>query len=135
MDIIISQAKGRVPVTVIKTQGNVDGSNYEQLIDMAKAEIDAGAHDVLLDLAETAYMSTAGMLALQSIARMLRGEAATNPEAGWSAIHALEHEREQPQTHLKLLNPQPRVAKSLDLIGFTPHFPVFTDRDEAIASF
>ena len=42
MEFMTMQAKGRVPVTVLKTTSNIDGSNYQQLIDEAKAAYKAG---------------------------------------------------------------------------------------------
>jgi len=135
MDISVSQAQGRVSVTVLKTHGHIDGSNYEELIDKAKIAIEAGAQDILLDLTETEYMSTAGMVALQAIARMLRGEPVPDVAGGWDAIHEIARDSMMKQGHLKLLNPQPRVEKSLETIGFTAYFQIFTDRDKAIQAF
>lgn len=135
MEISVSQAQGRVSVTVLKTHGPVDGSNYEELIETAKIAIDAGTKDILLDLGDTEYMSTAGMVAIQTIARLLRGEPAPDPAGGWDAIHDIAREGMSQQGHLKLLNPQPRVDKSLEIIGFKAYFQIFTDRDAAIKAF
>jgi anti-anti-sigma factor len=135
MEITVSQAQGRVSVTILKTKGQIDGSNYEELIDKAKIAIDAGTTDILLDLADTEYMSTAGMVAIQSIARMLRGEAAPDTSGGWDAIHDIARDSMTKQGHLKLLNPQPKVEKSLETIGFKAYFQIFTDRDAAIKAY
>ena len=135
MDITLSQAQGKVPVTVIQPHGPVDGSNYEDLIEQARGVIEAGAHDILLDLGDTEYMSTAGMVAIQAITRLLRGETPPEDQAGWDAIHHLDPEGMKRQPHLKLLNPQPRVEKSLEAIGFTGYFDIFRDKDAAIKAF
>lgn len=136
MDITVSQVKGRVPVTVLKTSGSIDGLNYEDLIEKARIAIEAGTRDILLDLTDTDYMSTAGMIAIQSINRLLRGESPANTEGGWDAIHQLAREDGVPkQAHLKLLNPSERVRKSMEAIGFTSYFQIFSDRDEAVKAF
>ena len=135
MDITVSQAQGKVPVTVIQTHGPVDGSNYEELIETAKIAVEAGARDILLDLGDTEYMSTAGMVAIQAITRLLRGETPPDDQSGWDAIHHLDPEGLKGQPHLKLLNPQPRVEQSLEHIGFTAYFQVFRDKDAAIKAF
>jgi hypothetical protein len=80
-------------------------------------------------------MSTAGMIAIQSIARLLHGESAADTQGGWDAIHDVARQEMDKQTHLRLLNPQPRVDKSLETIGFKKYFQIFTDRDAAIKSF
>src|SRR5262245_5797458 len=129
MEITVTQMQGKVPVTIIKTSGPVDGSNYEQLIETAKIAIDAGVRDILLDLSATDYVSTAGMVAIQSIARLLRGESAASGESGWDDIHTIAREGITPQRHLKLFNPQPKVIKSLEMIGFKEFFQIFTDQE------
>jgi anti-anti-sigma regulatory factor len=135
MEITVTQAQGKVPVTVIKTSGPLDGSNYEELIEQARRVVSAGAKDVLLDLTNTDYMSTAGVVALQSIARLLRGDSVPSPDSGWDAIHDIERTGKIKQTHLKLLNPQPKVYRSLELIGLKNYFSIFMDREKAIQSF
>jgi anti-anti-sigma regulatory factor len=135
MDITVILAQGKVPVTVLKTHGNVDGSNYEQLIETAKDAISAGARNILLDLTDTEYMSTAGMVALQSITRLLGGEKLPDSQSGWDAIHDIDRNPVADQAHIKLLNPQPRVDRSLETIGFKAYYPIFTNWDEAIKSF
>jgi anti-anti-sigma regulatory factor len=135
MEITVSQSTGRVPVTVLQTHGPVDGSNYEELIEKGKIAIEAGVKDILLDLGDTDYMSTAGMVAIQTITRLLRGETPPPDQSGWDAIHHLDPEGGKGEPHLKLLNPQPRVEKSLEAIGFMSYFQVFRDKDEAIKAF
>jgi anti-anti-sigma regulatory factor len=39
------------------------------------------------------------------------------------------------QSHLKLLNPQPRVDRVLDTVGFKQFLGIYTDLEAAVASF
>jgi anti-anti-sigma regulatory factor len=136
MDITVSQIQGRVPVTVLQFHGDLDASNYQDLIAKAQQAYDDGARDLLLDLSDTPYMSSSGLVALQSIAAMLRGEEPLDPEAGWGAYHAIHRDREGGfQEHLKLLSPEPRVDQVLEMVGFRRFLEVYTDLDSAIASF
>ena len=81
-------------------------------------------------------MSSSGLVALQSIAALLRGEEAPDPEAGWQAFRAIHRDRDAGfQTHVKLLSPQPRVESILEMVGFNRFLEVFTDLEVAIASF
>ncbi len=73
MNISVSQASGRVPVTVIKLDGQLDGQNFQELITKAQELHSAGARDFLLDLSDLTYISSAGLVALHSVALMARG--------------------------------------------------------------
>jgi anti-anti-sigma regulatory factor len=136
MTITISQAEGRVPVTILQTHGDLDASNYQDLVAKAQEVYEAGTRDILLDLSDTPYMSSSGLVALQSLAAMLRGETLPDPEAGWQAFRAIDRDRDTGfQTHFRLLSPQPRVDKVLEMVGFKRFLHVYDDLDTAIAAF
>ncbi len=136
IDLTISTAEGRVPVTVLQLCGDLDASNYEALIGRAQQAYDAGARDMLLDLSEVAYISSSGLVALQSIASLLRGEPATDTSEGWGAFRAIDRDRASGlQQHFKLLNPQPQVHQLLTTVGFQHFLETFEDLDLAVASF
>ncbi len=136
MEIKTTEIKGRVPVTVLRTTGNIDGSNYQQLIDEAKAAYHAGARDILLNMVGTEYMSSAGLVAMQTIIKLLQNEELPDPEEGWDAMADIDRSREGGyREHFKLVNVQPRVARSLEQVGFKNYIAIFDDLDEAVASF
>ena len=136
MEITVSQQKGKGPVTVIQPHGDVDASNYTELVKKAEALHKDGARDFLIDLSDVAYMSSAGLVALHSIAIALRGEKPTDPQSGWAALKAMDRSRDRGmQAHVKLLRPQQYVAETFDKAGFTQFFEIFSDLDKAVASF
>ncbi|MEJ2207519.1 MAG: STAS domain-containing protein [Anaerolineae bacterium] len=136
IDLTISTAQGRVPVTVLHPRGDLDASNYQDLIAEAQTAFDNGARDVLLDLSEIRYVSSSGLVALQSIAALLRGDPVTDTSQGWGALHAVSRDREVGlQQHFKLLKPQPRVQKVLNTVGFERFLQTFDDLEAAVASF
>lgn len=136
IQLTISQLAGRVPVTVLKPMGDLDASNYQDLIAEAAKVYDTGARDILLDLSEVPYMSSSGLVALQSIAAMLRGETPPDPTEGWSAFRAVHRDRDiGMQAHLKLFSPQPRVDAILDTVGFKKFLEISSDLEAAVASF
>jgi anti-anti-sigma factor len=94
MTVTISQVQGKLPVTVLHTHGDLDASNYQLLIAKAQEACQAGARDILLDLSDTPYMSSSGLVALQSIAALVRGEELPDPEAGWEAFRAIHRDRD-----------------------------------------
>ncbi len=136
MEIDVKQVEGSVPVTIVQTQGAIDGSNYRQLIDRVRELYEGGARNILLDLSQTEYMSSAGLVALQSTVQLLHGEEMPDLEDGWGALHAVGREQTPgSRPHFKLLGPQPPVAKVLEMAGFTRSVEVFTDQDAAVAAF
>jgi len=138
MNISVSQVQspGRVPVTVIKLDGQLDGQNYQDLIAKAQEVHSAGARDLLLDLTDLTYISSAGLVAMHSVALMLRGEELPDPEHGWAAYRSMGRTSQGGfQQHIKLLKPREEVRNVLDMVGFTNVFEIFNDLDEAVKSF
>ncbi len=136
MEITILTQQGAVPVTVMKPHGDVDASNYAQLVSKVEALQKEGAKDFILDLSDVPFMSSAGLVALHSIALMLRGAAPADPESGWVALKSIDRSREAGmQKHVKLLQPQQYVAETFDKAGFTQFFEIFSDLRQAVASF
>ena len=136
MNISTTTETGRVDVTVLRVEGQLDGQSYQELIAKAKELADAGARDFILDLSDLTYISSAGLVALHSIALMLKGEEMPDTEHGWSAYRSMGRGSEAGmQTHIKLLNPRDEVRSVLDMVGFDRVFEIFTDRNEAVKSF
>lgn len=136
MNISVSQVQGKVPVTVFKVDGQLDGQSYQDLIQKGREAYQAGWRDFLIDMTDLSYISSAGLVALHSMALMLRGEDMPNTEAGWSAFRSMSKTSASgKQAHIKLLNPRTEVRNVLDMVGFGAVFEIFADLDEAVKSF
>jgi len=136
MEITVSQEQGRISVSVIKLTGHLDGQTYESLISKAREIVEAGSRNILLDLGELTYISSAGLVSLHTIALMTRGEELPDLEHGWSTLKSMDRTRDGGlQKNLKLLNPRPEIISVLDMVGFAAFFETFTDRQKAIDSF
>jgi anti-anti-sigma regulatory factor len=136
MEITVSQEQGRVPVTVLKAAGQLDGQTYQSLIAKAREVYEGGARDFLLDLGDLKYISSAGLVSLHTIALMTRGETTPDPEQGWSTLKSMDRTRDGGmQKHVKLLNPRPEITRVLEMVGFSDFFEVFTDKQKAVESF
>jgi anti-anti-sigma regulatory factor len=121
---------------VIKLDGQLDGQNFQELISKAQELYSTGARDFLLDLSDLTYISSAGLVALHSVALMARGEELPNMEGGWAAYRSMGRSSEAGvQKHVKLLNPRSEIMGVLDMVGFSSVFQIYTDRDEAVNSF
>ena len=136
MDITVKQMQGRVPVTILQTHGDLDASNYQDLIAKGQEVYEAGARHILLDMSDTPFMGSSGLAALHSLALLVRGDELPDLESGWNVFHEIDRDRDAGlQKHVKLLNPQPQVDRTLEMTGLKQFFEVHTDLETAIASF
>lgn len=136
MNVTIDQVQGHKPVTILRPHGDLDASSYESLIAKAHEVYQAGARHMIVDLSDVAYMSSSGVVALHSIAVLLRGDQPADRESGWEAIHAVQRDLELGiQPHVKLLNPQAQVDRVLQKSGLKQFFEIHTDQNAAVASF
>ena len=136
MNISVSQLQGKVPVTVIKMDGELDGQTYQSLIAKAREKYDEGARDFLLDLSDLAYVSSAGLVALHTVALLVRGEALPDTEAGWSSIRSVGRTNISGiQKHVKFFKPRDEIKNVLDMVGFSNAFEIHDDLDQAVNSF
>ena len=134
MEIKVSTENGRVPVTVLHVDGNIDSSNYQNFQSTAKDLIDKGARYVLVDLAHAPFVSSAGLRALHALFNELR---ARNPDANLSdeQIKRGIKDGTYKSPHLKLLNLSPATKTAFETSGFDMYIDTFTDLKAAIASF
>jgi anti-anti-sigma factor len=128
--IAVEQARGRVPVTIMRIEGSVDAANYQALQTAVDAAYAAGARYVLFDLANVAYSSSAGLRVLHSIVDRLADE---SPAESGAATGMSDGSLKS--AHVKLLNPSKNVSRLLEVSGFKSFFDIHTDLDTAIASF
>ena len=136
MQITITPNKSPVPIMVMHLHGELDGSNYMDLIAEAENLYKNGTRDLLLDLGDLTYMSSAGIVALHRIAMLFRGQKNFVEEKGWAAYRALDRDRHTaPQPHVKLLELNSNVRQVLEMVGFSAFFEIFTDNHRALASF
>lgn len=134
MQITVSQEQGNV--AILQLAGHLDGQSYQDLIMKAQEIIVGGVKNILLDMNELVYISSAGLVSLHTISMLLRGEKTTDPQQGWSALKSMDRTRDGGmQKNLKLLNPPPQVISVLEMVGFSEFFEVFTDKQKALESF
>lgn len=135
MEIVVSQEKGKVPVSVVHIKGDLDASSYLDLVNTAQKLYNAGVRDLLLDLTDLAFISSAGLASLHIVTKLFRGEKA-DPEDGWGTYKAIDRERESGfQKNVKLLKPSADVAQVLETVGFKQFFEIYSDLDQAVQSF
>jgi anti-anti-sigma regulatory factor len=121
---------------VLALNGELDASNFEELIEAARRAADSGARQLVLDLSDLTYMGSSGLVALHSAARLMRGEEPPSPESGWAALHEAADEvtASSNRASLALVAPQPAVRRVLDRSGMATIFPIHPDRATALAA-
>ncbi len=101
------------PVTVLAVTGYIDADTFPQLMDEADARLEAGQVRLVLDLSGVDYISSGGLVTLQTIA----GRAAAR--GGKAVLCAIK----------------PGVMRVLEITGFKKMLGIFPDRATAMASF
>jgi anti-anti-sigma factor len=132
MEITTDRQAGRVPVTVVYIKGDIDSSTYQQIQAQIEQLVQAGAHDVVLDLSAVGYLSSAGIRMLSSLFHQLRGNL---PQESDAAIKQGIHDGTFKSPHLKLASAPPRVAEVLKMSGMDMVLEMYRSVPEAVASF
>ena len=132
MDITAVQQTGRVPVTVFHLKGDLDTTTYQQAQTQIEHVVQAGAHDVVLDLTEVGYLSSAGIRMLSNLFYLLRGYL---PQESEAAMKQGIRGGTFKSPHLKLASPTPRVTEVLKMSGLDMVIDCYRSVPEAVASF
>lgn len=138
MEITVENLAGGASLSIMQLVGELDASNYQDVIARVQALYRQGMRRLLLDLSGVTFLSSAGLVALHSAALILRGQNPPDPDSGWSVFHDMSNDLDghpEPEANFKLLSPQPRVTRALEMSGFSRLLPIFDDRDAALASF
>jgi anti-anti-sigma factor len=132
MEISISEEQARVPVTVFSVEGAIAAESYAQLQKQAEDAYEAGTRYLLLDMSKVSFVSSSGLRAIHQIFMML-------------SVHGSEEEQKAVQEgvrqgtykspYLKLVTASRDVQKVLKMSGFDMFLGIYSDRQEAIASF
>ena len=100
-------------VAVVSVSGRVDSATAPDLEAALKKLVDAEKTQIVLDLLNVEYMSSAGLRAMVSTLKSVK----------------------RVNGDLRIANPSPRVEEVLRLAGLTSIFSIYRSRDEAVNSF
>jgi anti-anti-sigma factor len=134
-----SPTQDKLHITIIKLIGEMDGSNSRDVVAKVEEVCAAGARSLIIDLSEMSFMSSAGLATLHHIAVLMRNNQPPGAADRLSSLYDMQEEKASstaaPEKYVKLLNPQPRVKRSLEQIGYNRIFEIFTEREAALASY
>ncbi|MCA9972895.1 MAG: STAS domain-containing protein [Anaerolineales bacterium] len=100
-------------VDLITAAGRIDSSNAQELDDALKTPMENGRHNLVIDMQDVTYMSSAGLRALVAALR----------------------ECKKHSGDVRLCNPSERVMDVLHLAGLDSLFAVYEDATAAVGSF
>lgn len=131
MEISVFIEQGNEPIALMRLKGEINASNFMEVVDKAQELYNNPARNLIIDLSEVPSISSTGQVAIHKIALIYSGvpqkvEADKNPDFTHNA---------QARKFVKLLNPQPAVDEALTKAGMKLFFKVFDDLDSAIKSF
>jgi anti-anti-sigma regulatory factor len=136
MNIATEHVAAPVAVAIVRLEGDLDATNYEQLIATGRELAAGGARHILVDLRQVPYMGSSGLVALHSVVLAFAGEEALDVEGGWGAHHAIAHSADQGlQNGLRLLGPVPAVRRALERTGMSRFIEIHEDEAQALAAF
>ncbi len=141
MKMNITKTDRPVPVVILHLDGILDGANYKKLIEKGESLFNNGTRDLILDLTNLTFISSAGLGALHQVALLFQGKIHPDRADSWAGYrwatyknikrdHDLRH-----QAHVKLISPTKEVREVLDMIGFDSLFEIFTSLPQAVESF
>ena len=110
MDIVTQEFKR---VAVVSVTGRVDSATAPELEAKLRSLVDSDKHQLVLDLKNVEYMSSAGLRAMVSTLKAVK----------------------RVNGDLRLANPSPRVEEVLRLAGLTSIFSIHPTQEEAVGSF
>lgn len=121
MEIVVSQAQGRLPLTIMRIVGRINLGNTAELEKRAQELYKGGARHLVIDLAETESLTSAGLRAIITIVKAF--------DQGLGGV------RDVKSPTVKLANPSPQINQVLTVAGFYTFLDIFGTLQEAIDSF
>lgn len=134
MEIKVSTENGRVPVTIMHIDGDLDSSTSNEFQKRANELIKGGARHILVDLVHSPYVSSAGLRAIHQIFKDLNSiqpDATLNEEEMKKGITAGTYK----SPYIKLLNLSDQSKTVFMSTGFDMYLEFFDDMKKAVAAF
>jgi anti-anti-sigma factor len=132
MQVTTSVAQNKPSVTILAVQGEINAQTSSEFEAAAQQAIESGAANLVLDLTQVTYVSTAGLRSIQAIFNLLH---ARDLETDSEAMRKGLRDGSFKSKHLVLVNPSSGVAKVLRITGFDMFIESYRNVSAALAAF
>jgi len=132
MEITATIEKARLPITVVRINGNIDSASYQDFQSQVEGLITNGAKYLLLDLSAAPFISSAGLRAIHNIFNQLR---AIHKDADDDSLRKNMSLGAYKSPYLKVSNLSKEAREVFELGGFDTYIEVHPDLKSALASF
>jgi len=122
---------GRVPVTVIFVQGNIDTLSFSDLENAGRQLYEQGSRRMLLDLTQVRYVNSAGLRSIHTIYNLLRKDSSDEADE----MLGKRVDENLRSRLLKLVGPNQNVRELLLTSGYEQFLEIHENVDSAIQSF
>jgi hypothetical protein len=134
MEIQVAIHEAERPIAILRITGEVDGSNFLDIVVRAQKLYDGTIRDLIIDLSGVTGISSTGLAALHQISLIYGGSEHHVETDGTELRPDITHSGSA-RKHVKLLAPMPAVDKALQDAGLKLFFKIFGDLESAIRSF
>ena len=117
-NISSEEMQAKVPVTVLRIHGWLDGQSEGYLLEVARDAYEQGARFILIDMKELETLTSAGIRALQKVYQMY------TPKEDRFKI-----------AHLRVCQAPPQIYDILGITGFLQNIPVHESEPAALEAF
>lgn len=125
----VSHLEEPLPITVFHIKDNLNMGNTHELVQEAEEAYRNGARNLILDLAETRFLSSAGISGIIQVYQLFnRGDISTSETSA-------ETGEQQANKHLRMCNCHPAITNILTIAGLVEVLGVYDSLENAVASF
>jgi anti-anti-sigma factor len=132
MEIKVTTQSARVPLSILHISGKIDSATHQAFQSKAEELIDGGARYILVDLANTEFVSSAGLRALHNIFNKLR---TVHQDVNDDELRKKMNSGEYKSPFVKVVNASTQVREIFEVSGFDTYIEAYDDLSQAVASF
>jgi len=132
MKISIDNIQSPNPVAILRLEGDFDLVGADEFDRQVTALFQEEVGDIIVDFSKVSFMSSAGIRSINEIYYQLHPY---DQDEFKEKISPGIRKGTYKAPHLKLLNPNDKVANTLKMVGLDMYLEVYTNEAEALQSF
>jgi anti-anti-sigma factor len=132
MEIKVTTENARHPISIMHVSGKIDSATHQAFQSRAEELIDNGARYIVVELADTEFVSSAGLRALHNIFNKLRS---LHQDVNDDELRKKMSTGDYKSPFVKVANSSAQIREVFELSGFDTYIESYDDLGKAIASF